>query len=37
MLEAGVAERLLRSAAWMEACRPEIEERLRRRHLSVIT
>jgi phosphotransferase family enzyme len=37
MLEAGVGERLLRSAAWMEAGRPEIDERLRRRHLSIIT
>ena len=37
MLEAGVGERLLRSAAWMEACRPEIDERLRRHHLSAIT
>ncbi|HEY2520433.1 MAG TPA: aminoglycoside phosphotransferase family protein [Streptosporangiaceae bacterium] len=33
MLEAGVAERLLRSAAWMEDCRPEIDERLRRQRL----
>ena len=33
MLEAGVGERLLRSAAWMEACRPEIDERLRRPRL----
>lgn len=33
MLEAGVGERLLRSATWLEACRPEIDERLRRRRL----
>ena len=36
MLEAGVGERLLRSAAWLEATRPEIEARLRRHRLSVI-
>ena len=30
MLEAGVGERLLRSAAWLEGCRPEIEARLSR-------
>ncbi len=36
MLEAGVGERLLRSAAWLEATRPEIDERLRRHRLSVI-
>ena len=35
MLEAGVGERLLRSADWMEACRPEIDGRLRY-HLSPI-
>ncbi len=33
MLEAGVVERLLRSATWLEACRPEIDERLRRPRL----
>jgi hypothetical protein len=30
MLEAGVGERLMRSAAWLERCRPEIEARLSR-------
>jgi hypothetical protein len=30
MLDNGVGERLLRSAAWLEADRPEIEARLRR-------
>jgi hypothetical protein len=30
MLEAGVGERLMRSAAWLEWCRPEIEARLSR-------
>ena len=30
MLEAGVGERLVRSAAWLERCRPGIEGRLRR-------
>ena len=33
MLAAGVGERLLRSATWLEACRPEIDERLRRPRL----
>jgi Ser/Thr protein kinase RdoA (MazF antagonist) len=30
MVDNGVGERLLRSAAWLEATRPEIEARLRR-------
>jgi Phosphotransferase enzyme family len=30
MVEAGVGERLMRSAAWLEWCRPEIEARLSR-------
>jgi Ser/Thr protein kinase RdoA (MazF antagonist) len=36
MLEAGVGERLLRSAAWLEASRTEIDERLRRHRLPAI-
>jgi Phosphotransferase enzyme family len=30
MLDAGVGERLVRAAGWLERCRPEIEARLRR-------